>query len=463
MKPLTLSEVQRAVRGRWLARPSSPPPVTSVVTDSRGAAQGSLFVALRGERVDGHDFVLEAFARGAVAALVERPVGAVPDGVALFAVEDAVTALGDLARHYRSGLSATVVAVTGSNGKTTTKEMIAHLLGPSGAVVKAPESYNNFVGVPLSVFAVSPGTDFAVLELGTSAPGEIARLAAIAQPHLGVITNIGPTHLEGLGSVAGVARAKGELLDALPSEGTAVLNWDDDWCRRLARHSPVRVVTFGLSPEADVFATEVVRREGGLRFLLNGLCEATLPVAGTHNLLNALAAAAVCRRLGLSRQQVAQRLPGFRLPAMRLEEVSLGGLLLINDAYNANPVSMSAALSELTRRPAEGRRLFVAGDMKELGPDSPRYHRELGLRVAAGDLDGLFAVGEFAGEVAAGAVAGGFPAEAVFTFATVEELVAGLAGEVGPGDVVLLKGSRAMGLERVVEGLRELLPSGKAG
>jgi len=459
VKPLTLEEVRRAVRGRWLARPESPPPVTSVVTDSREAVQGSLFVALRGERADGHDFVLEAFSRGAVAALVERPVGAVPEGVGLIAVEDAVAALGDLARYYRRGLSVTVVAVTGSNGKTTTKEMIAHLLGPSGEVVKAPKSYNNFVGVPLSIFSISPRTDFAVLELGTSAPGEIARLAAIAQPHIGLITNVGPTHLEGLGSVAGVARAKGELLDALPVDGTAVLNWDDDWCRRLAQRATTKVITFGLSPEADVFAAEVVRWEDGLRFLLNGRCEVHLPVPGIHNLLNALAAAAVCRRLGLSREQVAERFRGFRLPAMRFEEVDVGGVTVINDAYNANPVSMSAALAEFSRRPAEGRRLFVAGDMKELGPESARYHRELGLRAAACDLDGLFAVGEFADEVAAGAVAGGFPAEAVFTFATVEELVAGLAERVQPEDLVLLKGSRAVGLERVVEGLRELLLS----
>jgi len=459
VKALAFREVQRAVRGEWLARPDGPGSITSVVTDSREAAPGSLFVALAGSQADGHDFVSDAVSRGSKGVLVEHPVRGVPEGVAVIRVEDTLAALGELARYYRSLVTATVVGITGSNGKTTTKEMVAHLLRASGSVVKAPRSFNNFVGVPLTIFAVEPRTDFVVVELGTSAPGEIRRLASVAQPHVGVITNIGPTHLEGLGTVAGVAAAKAELLDVLGEGGTAVLNWDDDWCRRLLPRVTGKTVTFGLSSEADVFATGVTREEGHLRFLLNGVREVTLPVAGLHNLSNALAAAAVCRRLGLTQSDVAERFAGFRLPDMRFEETTVAAVTFINDAYNANPVSMSAALRELARREAVGRKLFVAGDMKELGPDGPQFHRELGLRVAGHDLDGLFAVGEFAEEVAAGAAAGGFPLKCIHTFSTVGELTEALLGELQPDDVVLLKGSRAMELERVLEAAREsLLP-----
>jgi UDP-N-acetylmuramoyl-tripeptide--D-alanyl-D-alanine ligase len=461
VKALSLREVQRAVSGRWLARPEAEPLVTSVVTDSRAATAGALFVALPGERVDGHDFVLDACSRGAVGAVVSRPVGPLPTDRFLIQVPETVAALGALARYYRSLLSATVIGVTGSNGKTTTKEMVAHLLAANAVVVKAPKSFNNFIGVPLTLLSIEPQTDFAVLELGTSAPGEIRRLATIARPHIGVITNIGPTHLEYLGNVAGVAKAKAELLDVLGEEGTAVLNWDDDWCRRVAPKAVGKLVTFGLTTEADVFATGIVQEPRRFRFLLNGVQEVVLPVAGIHNLSNALAAAAVARRAGLNQADIAGRFADFRLPSMRLEEVVLGEVTFINDAYNANPVSMSAALSEFARREAAGRKLFVAGDMKELGPESARYHRELGLRVAAHHLDRLFAVGEFAGEVVAGAVAGGFPVEAAQAFATVDELVSALLMEVRAGDAVLVKGSRAMQLERVIEAARESLLSGK--
>ncbi len=463
MRALSFQEVQRAARGEWLVRPQAPGSVTSVVTDSREAGPGSLFVALSGQHADGHDFVADAFSRGAGGALVTRPLEGVPEGVAVIRVQDTLTALGELARYYRSLVAVTVVAITGSNGKTTTKEMVAHLLRSDASVVKAPKSFNNFVGLPLTIFGIEPGTKLVVVELGTSAPGEIRRLAAIAQPHIGVITNIGPTHLEGLGSVARVAQAKAELLGVLGEKGTAVLNWDDDWCRRIASQAAGKVVTFGLTREADVFATKVVREGGGYRFLLNGVREMELPVAGAHNLSNALAAAAVCRRLGLTQADIAERFAGFRLPAMRFEETRVGDITLINDAYNANPVSMSAALREFAQREAQGRRLFVAGDMKELGPESPDFHRELGLRVAAHNLDGLFVVGEFADDVAAGAVAGGFPQEAVHTFAAVEALTEALLAEFQPGDVVLLKGSRAMRLERVLAAVRETLVPRKAG
>jgi len=462
VKTLTAEEVQRAVRGVFLARPETAPSVTSVVIDSRQAGPGAVFFALRGEHVDGHDFVADAFARGAAAAVLQRKPERVPAGSVLIGVKDTVTALGDLARYYRGLFSTTVVAITGSNGKTTTKEMVAHLMAPDGPVVKAPRSYNNFVGVPVTVFAIEATTELVVLELGTSAPGEVHRLATIAQPRIGVITNIGLTHLEGLGSLEGVAGAKAELLDLLGEAGTAVLNWDDDWCRRIERRAPGKVVTFGLTPEADVFATEVVQEDRRIRFKLNGVQDFVLPAVGIHNLSNALAAVAVCRRLGLAPADVAARFAGFRLPAMRFEEVVLDDVTIINDAYNANPMSMSAALTEFARREVEGRKFFVCGDMKELGPESSRFHREVGLRVASHVLDGVFAVGEFADEVAAGAMDGGFPAEAVYTFADVEGLSQALAGELQPGDVVLLKGSRAMGLERVVDALRELLRSKKA-
>ncbi len=463
MKELALTEVRSAVRGRFLARPHSPQPVTAVVTDSRQARPGALFVALAGQRVDGHQFVADALDRGAVAALVGRDPGVGAREGAILAVDDPLVALGDLARYYRGRVSATVVAITGSNGKTTTKEMVAHLLRPGLRVVKAQKSFNNFVGLPLTIFDIDPTTDLAVLELGTSAPGEIRRLAAIAQPHVGVITNIGLTHLEGLGSLAGVAQAKAELLDALQEDGTAVLNWDDDWCRRIVPKLRGKLVTFGLTPEADVFATEVVQDARQLSFKLNGVQGFVLPVTGLHNLSNALAAVAVCRRLGLTPAEVAGRFAGFRLPAMRFEELRLGQVTIINDAYNANPVSMSAALSEFGRRQVAGRKFLVAGDMKELGADSPRFHQELGLRVAAQKLDGLFVVGEFAGEVAEGALAGGFPASAIHTFATLAELAPAVLGELQPGDVVLLKGSRAMELERLVEVVRDALVDREVG
>jgi len=452
MMRMTVGEIETAA-GATLVRGRPGSTVAGVSTDTRTLRREDLFVALKGESFDGHEFTAEAIAKGAAAVVVEQSKCAAtyPGDAAVLAVRDTLRALGDVASAYRSRFAMPFVGITGSNGKTTTKEMIAHVLKSQGTVAAARKSFNNFIGLPLTLFDVPPDAFAVILEMGTSAPGEITRLCEIGRPQIGVITNIGPTHLEGLKSVHGVAAAKAEIIEGLPEDGTAILNADDPWCRKLYAIAgrKGRLVTFGTTADADVRATDVHENTEGLSFVTSEHVRVEMSVGGRHNIHNALAAIAVCRRLGMSMTDVADRLPSFTGVPMRMEAVSVGGLTVINDAYNANPVNMAAALEEFRRHRTSGVRHFVCGDMLELGEQSADLHRELGTRIAGSDVDRLWLFGTEVNETRAGAIDAGFDADAIV-----------LSDDYGRfeafhgGDVVLLKGSRGMRLERVLDALR---------
>lgn len=435
-----------------------PGPFTGVSTDSRRIHTGDVFIALSGPNHDGHDFVSPALAAGANAVVVGRDLGPDGSGVAWLRVGDTLRALGDVAAARRGELRGAIIGVTGSNGKTTTREMIAAVLGAAGARVgRSLGNENNLVGLPQTLLRLTGDEDFAVLEMGMNHPGEIWRLAEIARPDVGVITNVGPAHLEGLGSLANVAAAKGELALALPSTSTLVVNGEDPWLGPIADQFPGRSVRTGKDGPVRALATDLYS-DGRQRIAIEidgRRSEAVLRCIGAHNVANALLAAATGWVLGLAPDAIAAGLEAFAPPSMRLEVVQLAsGARVLNDAYNANPASMVAALAALAAEPAQ-RRIAVLGEMWELGPESPRYHRETGRAAGKRRIDRLVAVGRYAEEMVAGAVEAGLEpsrAEACRTPADAARL---LAGELFEGDVVLVKGSRAARMEEVV---RDLAP-----
>ncbi len=446
--------------------------ITGVETDSRYIRPGDLFCALPGERVDGHEFVEAAFRAGAVAALVSRPgTDPPPAGRARLVVPDVLEALGRLARRYRDRFEVPVIGVTGSVGKTTTKDLIAAALGRAFRVLANPGNLNTDVGLPLTVFRLGPEHELVCLEMAMRGPGEIARLASIARPRTGVLTNIGPVHLETLGSLEAITRAKEELLWALPPDGSAVLNADDPIVAGLAAtHRPrlARVLTYGLDRPADVSGTVAgPAAAGGVRFRvalsgparesagLTDLGEFRIPLLGRHSVLNALAAVAVGLLYGAGPEAMRSGLDRAGLSAMRQEIIEVGGVRVVNDAYNAGPASMAAALDLLAEmRSAEGgRAVAVLGDMLELGGLSDEAHREVGRQAARLGLDHLVAVGPKAALLAEAAVEEGLDPGKVEHLADRRAAAAAALRALVPGDVVLVKGSRGMRLEEVVAGL----------
>ncbi|MFP4055286.1 MAG: UDP-N-acetylmuramoyl-tripeptide--D-alanyl-D-alanine ligase [Candidatus Brocadiia bacterium] len=452
---LAVKDVLEATGGS-LAQGSASAPLSGVSTDSRTVGAGELFVAIRGERFDGHRYVADALAAGAGAALVSQwPLGAGTDRPVIV-VPDTKQAYGALGAWWRQRMPARVVGVTGSNGKTTTKEMIAHLLSRLGPTLRSEANHNNHIGVPQTLLRLRPHHAFAVVEMGTNHPLELARLAQLVRPELGVITNIGPTHLEAFRTVRGVAREKGRLLDFIRPRGLAVLHADDPWSRRLAARHAGRVTTFGLGPAARWRAAAVWPNGSRLRFVLAGLGESfSVPVVGRCQVSNCLAAIAVAAELGLSVGEAAWQFRSFRPPEWRMALRRVGGLTLICDCYNANPASMDAAMEELARRPVAGRRVAVVGDMLELGRASTVAHRRLGHRVALAGVDLLCAVGPAAARTAEAAVRSGMPRDRVF--ATTHNRAAGqwLAEHLEPDDTVLLKASRGVRLEEVVHSIEQ--------
>ncbi len=423
-----------------------------VSTDSRKVRPGSLFIALRGTRTDGHDHVASAFAGGAVAALVERELSGVGP---LLVVDDAVAGLGRLAAGWRARHDLPLIGITGSTGKTTVKEMAAAILGRRGPVLATRGNLNNHIGLPLTLLELGPGHLGAVIEMGANHAGEIAYLADLARPSVGVVTNAGPVHLEGFGSVAGVARAKGELFAALGAGGTAVINADDPhaevWYELAADR---RTLSFGIDADADVTTDPgAIESTDGTQprqcFPLStplGSTEVTLPFAGRHNVANALAAAAAALVAGADLDAVRSGLATAPVVPGRLQGVSgPGGSLIIDDTYNANPTAFAAAIELLASRP--GKRWMAVGDMAELGDDAPRWHTWVGEQARARGIDRLLAVGTLA---ARAAEAFGEDGEA---FTDQEALVGALRDELDAGVTLLVKGSRSAHMERVVSAL----------
>lgn len=477
MEPRKIEEILRAIGGRLLS--GSPATlVTGVSTDSRCLRPGDLFFALKGPRFDGHDFVPAALAAGAAGSVVEREVfGRERPGSAaspsegedtgptpvIIQVSSSLRALQDWAAAYRQQFHGPVVAVTGSSGKTTTKDMVAAALGGQDLVLASQGNYNNEIGLPLALLALNPGYRAAVVEMGMRGLGQIRELADISRPDIGVITNIGLTHIELLGSRENIARAKGELLEGLPPTGLAVLNADDPWCRSLTGRSSAPASFYGFSPQAGVRAlafTVIPDRGTSFKVRARGQeAEFIIPLLGRHNVFNALAAITVALRLGEDLDAVRERLRAMAPAKMRLEkQPGPHGSVLINDTYNANPDSVAAALEVLRQLPAS-RRIAVFGDMLELGDYAEPAHLETGKRAVASGVDLLVGVGELASSLVAGACQAGLPAGAAHIFSNREEAAQWLAPRLAAGDVVLVKGSRGMEMEKLVEQLQ----AGKAG
>ncbi|CAI7977954.1 UDP-N-acetylmuramoyl-tripeptide--D-alanyl-D-alanine ligase [Frankia sp. Hr75.2] len=463
MIALTLAEVAAATGGRLTAGADRLTPVTSVVIDSRQVGPGALFVALPGERVDGHDFAVGAVAAGAVAVLGARETG-VPTVVAA----DPAAALAALAAHLRDLAPATVVGVTGSAGKTTTKDLLADLLGRLGPTVAAVGSFNNEIGLPLTLLRTEPDTAFVVLEMGARGIGHIATLCAVARPHVGLVLNVGSAHVgEYADGRNGIAAAKGELAEA--ATGLVVLNADDPLVAAMAGRAGAQVVTFGRVAAADVRAERVeVGGDGRAAFdLLAGgeRHRLRLGLVGAHQVANALAAAAVATSLGLAPAEAAAALEEARPRSRWRMEVTTTaeGVVVLNDSYNANPESMRAALTALMDMRGAGRAWAVLGPMGELGADAEAAHDTLGRLAAGLGVSRLVAVGAGARRVHQAAEHEGAWAGESTWVPGVDEALALLAAQVRPGDVVLVKASRSFGLERVATGLTADGGAGPAG
>jgi UDP-N-acetylmuramoyl-tripeptide--D-alanyl-D-alanine ligase len=464
----TFEMALRAMRGTSLQAGKRGAAFAGAASDSRNVAPGQLFFALPGERVDGFAFCAQAAAAGAAGVVIPRGRG-VPDGcadLAVLAVADPRTAMGDLARAVRAAFRGPVVGVTGSNGKTTTKELCAAALRPLGEVLRTPGSLNTDVGLPLTVFSAR-GTEAAwVLEMAMRGRGEIAYLADVARPTVGVITNVGGAHLERLGSIEEVARAKGELFAGLAPGGIAVLPADDALIEAQAQPVPIeRRLTFdGVGPgPVDVRVLEVIPAGTSgsvVRYAVRGTpVVVRLPLPGAHNARNGAAALAVSLAAGVRAVDAALALETLVLPPHRSSALPAGGRVILDDCYNANPDSMRAALASVIASAGPARAFALLGDMLELGPDTEALHRELG-REAGARLGGVAAVGSLAGAVVEGARAAGLPADRAVAAGSPEEAAARVAAWTAPGDWILVKASRGMRLERAVAALIETLQSG---
>ena len=461
----TPENIRHITAGRWLVRPADPQgaaaSVHGVSIDSRSLRAGEVFVALRGDRFDGHDFLSAAAAGGASLMLVSRADAAVRiSGCGVLLVEDTLTALTQLAVAYRKAFTGRVIAVTGSVGKTTAKHLIHNVLSLKYTGTASPKSFNNHIGVPLTVLNAGARDQYLVAEIGTNAPGEITALSRIAQPDIAVITAIGAVHLERLGSLEGVLREKASLLSHLTDTGVAVVNGDVPGLAAYRKVTPA-MITYGRSGECDLRLTDYKPLPDGSTFEINGRWRFRLPLLGEHNVFNAMAAVAVGRYMKLDEEQIADALAAATPPAMRLQAQKIGddgaSITLINDCYNASPVSMTAAIGVLAGFPAAGRRVAVLGDMLELGPESPAFHRQIGETVAASDIDQAV----FIGTLSAGAAepvlrrwdAGRVRAVGPWTADTASEV----ASMIEPGDTVLLKASRGMQLERLIPAIENRL------
>jgi UDP-N-acetylmuramoyl-tripeptide--D-alanyl-D-alanine ligase len=428
-----------------------------VCTDSRAVQPGDLFVALAGEKFDAHQFLAEAAARGAAAMLIEsaRKPAQLP-ACAVVEVPDTCVALGQLAAAHRAEFDLPVIAVAGSNGKTTTKELVAAVLRTQRNPVWSEASFNNDIGVPLTLLRLESVHRAAVLEVGTNHPGELMPLVKMVRPRYGIITSIGREHLEFFGDLAGVAQEEGVLGELLPPDGKLFLNGDSEWAEPLARRATAPVVRVGLGADNAWRATAIQMRVQCMTFRVEAPWAAytgnyRVNLLGRHQVLNALYAIAVGAELGLPRDEIARGLEACQPPKMRMQFCEAGGVRVLNDAYNANADSMAAALEVLQELPCKGRRVAVLGDMAELGEQRDAAHLEVGRRAAETGVSQLVAVGRMAGLIARGAREAGL--NRVLEIGEVEAAGAALKKFLKPGDVVLLKASRTTRLERVAEAL----------
>lgn len=480
---LTIDEILEATGGT-IIRESSGRVFNGLSTDSRSISKGTLFLPIIGERFDGHDFIAAAIAGGASGSLVQRgleeKLKSVAEDVALIVVDDTLKALGDIAHFWRMRFEIPVIAVTGSSGKTTTKEMIAGIMELTKKVLKTQGNFNNLIGLPLTLLEMNTGHEAAILEMGTNARGEIGRLTRIARPDVGIITNIGPAHLEGLESMDVVKEEKWDLFNNMGNKGVAIINNDDDSLSALSSRWKGKTVTFGIKKDADVRAENITNKipsnspfklvldsDRGKGRILKGKMgadftlrmdgnsrEIAMSTAGKHNIYNALAAAASCRAAGIEYDLICEGLMSFKPISGRMEIMKLkNGAFLIDDTYNANPASVGVALETLKDLSGEHGSTVVLGDMLELGAWAEEMHEGIGNLMADTGVDTIFLKGELIRAAAAGAIKKGLKSDRIYFPETTGEIVAHLKSYLKKGDWVLVKGSRNMRMEEIVQGI----------
>ncbi len=436
--------------------------ISSICTDTRSLKRNDFFVPLKGEHFDGHDFIGDAIKKGASGIFTERwdeeiksKIESVSKDFVIIKVENALKALQSIAGLVRRKLDLQVIGITGSTGKTTTKDILNSILRKKFSVVCTEKSYNNEIGVPLTILKATPNTDIVILEMGMRGKGQISELCDIALPTMGIITNIGKTHFELLNSEEAIAETKAELIKSISSNGTVVLNHDDFWTDKFKAMTSAKIVIYGFSNEANVRAENISVSANGcpsFKIISNGdSIFVNFPFSGRHNVCNLLAAAAVAIKLGLSLRDIKEGLESCTITEMRMQVFENSeGVTIINDAYNANPDSMQASLETLKDIEGEGRKIAVLGDMAELGKISTVSHRDVGALVKKNGVDLLFVVGEKAKQIAQGAIEKGVDTKNIFICSNLKDAEQKIKKVIKSGDIILFKGSRIMKLENLV-------------
>lgn len=465
MKAMTILEIAQAINGE-LVQGEGSKCLNSVSIDTRTLKPGDVFFALRGENFDAHHFLKQAVAAGAGALIVAGDDGAASSaaliqasGPPVIRVQDTLAALQKLAGYNRRQHAVPVIGITGSSGKTTTKDMVASVLEQKYKVLKTSGNFNNEVGLPLTLLQMDDTHQVVVLEMAMRAPGEIAFLAGLASPTGAVITNAGEAHIERLGSRENIARAKGELLDHIPENGFAVIHSESPHLPAQAARCRGKIIFFGAEGD-DAYARGIRKESTGNKFNIvynQEKAEIFVPVAGLHNVCNALAAAVVGKEMGLDWGEISKGLAQTKFSSMRMEIVNAGGVTVINDAYNANPSSATAALHALREMAGQRRSIAVLGNMLELGDEAARGHRKVGRVAAMCAVKYLFTVGDLAEYVARGAKESGMPRSHIKVCGNNQEALHELKSIIFPGDMVLVKGSRGMHMEEIVAGLLQHL------
>lgn len=460
MQALSVREVVD-ITGGELIRGNPDGEIQNFSLDSRMLIPGDVFIAIKGIRFDGHQFVRDVIKKGTRGIIVEDGFE-LPNNLpsVVIKVKDTIMAIGDIARLFRNRFKGPVVAVTGTVGKTTTKEFVASVLEKRFSVHKTQGTLNNHIGVPITLWGLDSNHDVCVLELGMSNIGEIKYLADIVQPDVSVITNIGPAHLERLGCIENIINAKAELLEAMQRDGLVILNRDNPYFSDLQARARCRLVTVGKHRESDFQAVDIKMDDGHVGFKViakpfNDILDVKLPVIGIHNVYPSLTAIAIGYGLGMIPQDILMGLMDIKLPKMRLELKEIAGIKVIDDSYNANPISMLSALETLSMFRCAGKRIFVCSDMLELGKDASMYHKELGRQVVSYKVDRLITVGELSNLVSSTAIDCGMREEYVRHCRDNVEAVEVLGHWLEPGDVVLVKGSRARHMEEITKGMEE--------
>lgn len=449
MNIFTVKEILKATDGRLLTG-NLDVKVCGVSTDSRRLKENELFIAIKGERFDGHNYIEEAVLRGSPVVIVSDIKKITRSNASIIVVKDTIKALGQLAQHHRERFNIPIIAVTGSNGKTTTKEMIAHILETKFRVLKNIKTENNHIGVPMTLFKLDNTCDVAVLELGMNHIGEIRYLANILKPNIAVVTNIGPSHLKFLKNLNNVYKAKMEVFDNFRRSDFGVLNSDDEHLSN-RQHFKFRCINFGIKNPCQYKATRIIPKSEGIEFILNHKHKFKLNLIGLYNVYNALAAVAIARIFNISFNRIAKRLKNFKGIAGRMQINRINDVLLIDDTYNSNPQSMRHAITTLSSLNIKGRKILVSADMLELGSQTRFFHRQMGRLIAKSQIDYLLGVGKFSKDLVGSAKGAGMDACSVYSLQSKDDVGKILLAIAKPNDAILVKGSRAMRMEDAIQ------------